>query len=353
MGKKKDLAKLLEPSVNDVSMSNVKIADDVLSKLSAIDEMAQEPQYDTLSKATSFLSTKDKKKAKAKEKEKLEIEEESKKTDSFINSLNNMQWNLKPTTVVDFEEDDFLFGNNKKKKKKKKPAKDKEGKIDFNRELEHEFNLLKNNSATMADIVSSLKKNFDAMNSNKSTTRGIGKYQNDLTANLTTAMEKQNNLIKTMIDVKVKAAELNMKMRKEYGEGVDGEGNDASSTAANILKGLIRERDQFRETGNANTEILDIDDADDNDDLTSTLFGDINEGRSDEVDRYLKYENENVEIIVSINDTNMEDYDFIARNENGDVIHDYPLPLKTKLQVNRSTGIAIDEYGEKYHIEWR
>ena len=38
--------------------------------------------------------------------------------------------------------------------------------------------------------------------------------------------------------------------------------------------------------------------------------------------------------------------------EDGDALHDYPLPLKTSISVNKSTNIATDSYGKKYFIIW-
>ena len=73
----------------------------------------------------------------------------------------------------------------------------------------------------------------------------------------------------------------------------------------------------------------------------------------EEIDKYLKYENRNVSIYACINKENTEDYDFIAKDEDGEIIDDYPLPIKTRLSINNSTNIATDTYGKKYNIIWR
>ena len=48
----------------------------------------------------------------------------------------------------------------------------------------------------------------------------------------------------------------------------------------------------------------------------------------------------------------MMNYYYLAKDENGDVISDYPLPSRTSISVNRSTNIATDVYGQKYPIIW-
>ena len=40
----------------------------------------------------------------------------------------------------------------------------------------------------------------------------------------------------------------------------------------------------------------------------------------------------------------------MAKDEEGEIIDDYPLPIHTQLSINRSTNIATDTYGKKYQI---
>ena len=54
-----------------------------------------------------------------------------------------------------------------------------------------------------------------------------------------------------------------------------------------------------------------------------------------------------------MNPDDESDYDYIAIDENGIEIDDYPLPFKGNLSVNRSTNIATDTYGQKYEVRWR
>ena len=65
-----------------------------------------------------------------------------------------------------------------------------------------------------------------------------------------------------------------------------------------------------------------------------------------------KYENSNIKIYVVITDNDVENYEFIAKDENGEIISDYPLPVHTNISVNRSTNIATDIFGKKYSIIW-
>ena len=79
---------------------------------------------------------------------------------------------------------------------------------------------------------------------------------------------------------------------------------------------------------------------------------DENFNSEDNTDLYLKYENRNVTIYVVIHGDDVENYEFVAEAEDGEVITDYPFPSHTKISINRSTGIATDYFGQKYPIRW-
>jgi hypothetical protein len=77
--------------------------------------------------------------------------------------------------------------------------------------------------------------------------------------------------------------------------------------------------------------------------------------RPEEVDKYLEYENKNITVYVCIRNDETDinnNYEFIAKDEDGNIIDDYPLPNHTSISINRSTNIATDTYGKKYYIIW-
>ena len=66
----------------------------------------------------------------------------------------------------------------------------------------------------------------------------------------------------------------------------------------------------------------------------------------------MKYENSKVTIHVSCT-PNGDDPEFYAVSEDGTILDDYPVPTCSKVNVNPSTMIATDEYGEKYIVEFK
>jgi hypothetical protein len=48
----------------------------------------------------------------------------------------------------------------------------------------------------------------------------------------------------------------------------------------------------------------------------------------------------------------VDNYRFVAKDEDGNEIYDYPEPVRTAISINRATNVASDKYGNKYHIIW-
>ena len=86
------------------------------------------------------------------------------------------------------------------------------------------------------------------------------------------------------------------------------------------------------------------------------IFGNISEAlegtdRSSDIDKYLKYENRNVSFMVNISRGTGE-FEVVAVASDGEYIDDYPIPKVEHLDINESTGIATDEYHNRYSINW-
>lgn len=244
--------------------------------------------------------------------------------------------------------DDALGG----KKKKKKKDKDKNEPTDYKKEFETEAALLKNLMIDQAHFVESLQKEYDFLKSSKSSSRGINKNTTDLIANISSGRSIIMQLVDKQVALKKTIADLTMKERKELsGNSIDGVEN-LSDFASSYLKRMIDERHTILTGGSTDvgdysiTEMADIL----NDNLTT---GENTEDRPEEVDKYLEYEDRNVTIWAFVNQSDIDDYEFVAFDEDEEEIPDYPLPNKNKLSVNRSTNIATDIFGQKYPIRWR
>lgn len=242
-----------------------------------------------------------------------------------------------------------IFDEDGKKKKKKNKKVDSQGReiVDYGKQMEPELNMYRNLLKDQNMFTESLQKEYDAIRSSKSLSRGVNKSMSDMIANITSARSLSMQLVEKNINAKKIIAELNMKQSKEAA-GIDGE--NMSDFAASFLKQMINERGAVIGAGIGDGSVANYDDDSFSDMFDTSIENDPN--RPDEVDRYLKYENQNVTVYVVISGNDVENYEFLAKNENGDILEDYPLPNKTKISVNRSTGIATDTYGKKYPILW-
>lgn len=234
-----------------------------------------------------------------------------------------------------------------KKKKKKKPKADEL--TDFNKEFEPEIHLYRSLLRQQTAFTDSLQREYDSMTSKKSSARGVNKVANELIENITSARALAMQLVDKNVSVKKTIADLTMKERKEKGSALLGDG-DLGGFAASYLKKMISERQSVIGTGEGGYEIGEYND-DDIDDVLNDRLSDTD--RAEEVNAYLRYENRNITIYARVNENDLTDYDFEAQDdETGEIIYDYPMPMKTRLSVNRSTSSATDEYGQKYPIIW-
>ena len=233
------------------------------------------------------------------------------------------------------------------KGKKKKKKKNKEGLTDFNKEFEHEMNLIKDLMVDQSKFTDSLQKKYDAMESTKSSARGIGKFTTDLIEAINSGRQLSLQLIKEQAGLKKTIADLSMKEKKEFGQKMGEDGEDIGLASSSMLRKMISEQ-----ANNMQASDIEVSDADNLDELFESLSADIGETEdSAEIDKYLKYENANVTLYACINEDTDTQY-FVAKDENGNVIDDYPLPEMTKLNINRSTNVATDIYSRKYPIIW-
>jgi hypothetical protein len=241
---------------------------------------------------------------------------------------------------------DFLHGGSGKKKKKKK--KEKEGPKDYNEEFEPDIALMRNMLEDATRFTDSLQKRYYALESSRSSARGVGKFTTDLISSINQSRSVSSQLLNNITSLKKNIADLNMKERKEAAAangGLDAENlNDFSS---NFLRKLIQ---QDRSDSSIYGDAVPVDADED------TLYANIsdmlaNEDDRSETERFLKYENRNVEIVAFV-DEKTDDYTLKAIAEDGEILDDYPIPEIESFDINRSTGLGVDEYHNHYRIEW-
>ena len=242
-----------------------------------------------------------------------------------------------------FDGTDYEYGKPKKKKKKKKDEL-----TDYNEMFDKEIRLIQNQLQDQSKFVQSLQRRYDAMDSQKSTARGVGKFTTDLIGVLNSARALNKDLIRELVSTKKTIAELSMKEKKEFGTNTDAM-DDSGQFASSYLKQIMSMKKEAFDSGEFGVDDITSDD-DLFDAISTTISTSDHEQRSDESRQYLKYESQNVQIRL-VYDSATENKYFIAENEDGEIIEDYPLPTTAdSCSINRSTGIAVDKYGKKYHV---
>lgn len=246
----------------------------------------------------------------------------------------------------------------KKKKKKKKDG----NLVDYKKELSNEMALYKNLLMEQTSFTEALQQEYDRIMGSKGSHRGVNKQITDLMDNITRARTLAMQLVEKNVNTKKLIAELTMKQKKEMGGA---ESDNMVDFASSYLRQMMNERQALMNGGYGNNTIEDYSDDDFASELTNSLntqedqmeeeamkLGISFEKRDPEADLYLKYENRNVTTYIVIHGNDIDNFDFVTKDEDGVVIPDYPEPLRTKISINRSTNIATDTYGKHFPIIW-
>ena len=134
---------------------------------------------------------------------------------------------------------DFLHGESGKKKKKKK--KEKEGPKDYYDDFAPEIGLMRNMLEDATKFTDSLQKRYYALESTKSSARGVGKFTTDLISSINQSRSVSSQLLNNITSLKKSIADLNMKERKEAAAANGGDGEDLSNFSASFLRKLIQQ----------------------------------------------------------------------------------------------------------------
>ena len=327
---------------------NVKLTSNKKKRMSILDELDSIDEQNDAPLMSSLFDKQKENKKKEKEEKRAKQESEEDDEEDFMSFIKAVAPKTKKGKKFKFNVD---YGDGKKKKKKNK---DKDI-VNHKKDFEPEMMMLRNLQLEQDKFVDSLQKKYDQMENTKSTARGVGKYTTDLINTITSARATSLQIVDKIISTKKTIADLDFKERKEFGSNNNSEQANLTNYASTYLKQMMTVGRNNIVDQSQNYSVDEID-SDDTEDLFSSIDESLGEtDRSDEVDKYLKYENDNIEVKVIWYDSVSDDditkkYDFIAEDPDGNVIDDYPLPEKTKMSINRSTGMATDLYGTKYKL---
>ena len=189
--------------------------------------------------------------------------------------------------------------------------------------------------------------------SSKPTAAGLSKYTTDYIVALNGARQLAMQLVEKKVNLKKTITELSMKEKKEFGKDGANDAANLNAYSTSMMKNIMSNRSELINAGPTilPQSVSDINDYPDIDDLLSNNENGIMSAQSD-AELYLKYEQMNIKVHIEYygRDNDAMDYEFVATDEDGNVVDDYPLPYKTKLSINRSTGFATDANGERYRI---
>lgn len=248
---------------------------------------------------------------------------------------------------------DDLFGESSGGKKKKKKKKNKDGPIDHSDDFEKEISLLQDILRDQTKLSDSLQETYNTLNRQKSNARGVGKFTTDLISTLNTSRSLCKDTVKEIAGIKKTIAELNMKERDKFGAMNGADSEDMGQFASSYLKKIMGANSDL--SGGSNE--FGIDDVDSADDFFTDMDFNMRSSedfvdRSSDAEKYLKYENQKVTVKVLFDEEN-DTKEFVAINEDGEVVDDYPLPTTINtLSINRSTGIATDKFGQKFNVDF-
>lgn len=303
--------------------------------------------------ASSFLPSSMLKESKKDKKDKKHHKNNDYDADAWFNEMMTFR-STKMDKSSRYKHDLFESAGIIGKKKKKKKNKEKEELTDFRKEFEPEIALYKNLLIEQNRFTEALQREYDGIKSVKSSSRGVTKQMTDLIENITSARALAMQLVEKNVNAKKLIAELTIKQKKDLG-ATAGNSENMADFASSYLKQMLNDRQTLFNGGNGDSTVSEYTEDELFAELSQSLQGDSEMTRPEEVDRYLKYENRNVTVYVEIaeGETDIEsNYEFVAKDEDGDTIDDYPLPNHTKISVNRSTNVATDAYGKKYTILW-
>lgn len=306
---------------------------ELVQSLKSMDDSLQDEKTSLLSSVTNSLSG-----------------EEDNSTDGWIGIINKKvaksKRNINRYSYADYNELG-IDGKNPKKKR------DKDGLVDYDKEFSNELRILKSMEVQQTKFVDDLTEQYKNMMSSKSSARGVTKYMTDLIGSITDARTTNINIIKEIIATKKIIAELSIKEREKLlKDSLSNDQENINAYANSFMKELFR-------TGRSNIVNADVSGVDDDYEEydSEDIYRDIIDVTGDTImsdedkerELFLKYENVDVEISVIYHD-NTGEWEFVAYDDEGNELSDYPLPSKCKINIDRVNGTAVDEYGQRYNL---
>ena len=208
-----------------------------------------------------------------------------------------------------------------------------------------------------------LDKKYESMSGSK--IKGVSKYTNDLIQSILTTKSTKLQIVKELTSLKKNILELQLKEGKRFAG--EGEGDGAEYSANSYFKEIMRVgRNNFMDALNDNSPSIQTNNDTPEEIEYANKLSERNEmlddhiakrleqetDRSDEANKYILYENLNVELKIKYNAVN-DDWRIIAVGDNGNEVLDYPIPDKKdlgKVKFSADHKYATDKFGRSYKV---
>lgn len=251
-------------------------------------------------------------------------------------------------------------------KGKRSYSKFKEDENEFKKEFAEELAMLNDLLDEVNKFGKKLDKKFDAIDGSK--TKGMSKYLNDLITSILTSKTTKLQILKEISSLKKNIQELKI---KSDGKKVNlGDNGSLESSANSYFREIMKVgRNTFVSNFDYDTDNT-ISDSEfsSNDDIEyvnslpdahNEIHNRISErleeedvGRSEDGDKYIRYEHMKVDLVIKFNVLN-NDWDVVAIDKDGQQVIDYPVPTKKelgKVKFSSDNKYATDKFGRSFKV---
>ena len=252
-------------------------------------------------------------------------------------------------------------------KGKRSYSKFKEDENEFKKEFAEELAMLNDLLDEVNTFGKKLDKKFDSINNSKA--KGTSKYLNELITTILTSKTTKLQVLKEITSVKKNIQDL--KIKSEGKKVNTGDNGTIESSANNYFNQIMKVgRNNFVENFNydSDTNINDATYSSDNDleyinslpeahneihnRIAERLEEEGYDKRSDEGEKYIRYENMQVVLVIKFNVLN-NDWEVVAIDKDGQQVTDYPVPSKQelgKVKFSSDNKYATDKFGRSFKV---
>ncbi|MDD3172123.1 MAG: hypothetical protein PHF63_00390 [Herbinix sp.] len=231
-------------------------------------------------------------------------------------------------------------------------SKNKASSNKYKKEFAEEHAILYNQLKELSGFEKDVEAKYKELMSNK--IRGQSKFSSDILISLIQLKNLKLSTTKSIIDLKKTIQDLVLKETNQNARNAakSSETSNSELAASTFLKTILNHgRNDVISQLNNQSSFTDSINAGYDDDSIDSIISErtASYGRSEAADKYIEYEKRNVKIKIK-RCVETGDWDFVAVDDEGCEIPDYPKPDITKMSFSQDSTFATDEYGRSYNV---